>query len=109
MLVFEMFPAALGSSLRLCVRTLGSARGSSGDLRSLGAVPSRKKNAVDWMIFDPKKLCVGKTAPTNSLKLLEGDPALLQQPAARRAVGVLSCWCRVLLHPLAPSTIISVA
>lgn len=68
-----------------------------------------EKVALDSLSFNPQKLNVSKTAPTNSLKLLEGDLALLRQIAMKRAVGVFTCGCGVLLHPLAPSTIIGVA
>lgn len=65
-----------------------------------------EKVALDSISVNPQKLNVSKTAPTNSLKLLEGDPALLRQIAMKRAVIVFTCGCRVLLHPLAPGTII---
>lgn len=37
-----------------------------------------KEIALDLMSFKPKKLRVGQTAPPDSLKLREGDLALLQ-------------------------------
>lgn len=49
-----------------------------------------KKIALNLMSRKPKKLQEGQTAPQDSLKLREGDLALLQA-AGRGAAGVFTC------------------
>lgn len=54
------------------------ALGGSGAMSCLGEADG-KKIALDLMSFKPKKLHVGQTAPPDSLKLREGDLALLRR------------------------------
>lgn len=86
MMAFEMFPRRLRSSSYLCARTL-----------ELCERPV-DKISLDLMSFTPKKLLnISKTALTNSLNLLQGERAVVQQIGMD--VSVIGSRCKVLFAP----------